>query len=571
MNLKSSINKKSIILDSRVKARIKSQVHHTSKTKTILYTIAYKNIIDTFNKRNLNEIATKNLPKPETMLGIKEASSIIAYAIKNNKKIGIVGDYDVDGVSSSCIINLFFKKINFYNYELKIPNRFKDGYGINENIIDSINAELYITLDNGISAFEVAEHCKERNKILIITDHHKPRVENDIDFLPNAKVIVNPSQKKCKFMQKEVCGAVVAWYLCAGIKTELGLNNIKMQDFSPFLSLAIISDVMPLISINRTLFKMGIKMINNSVIDYSLPAFALLKEKFGTLDSNSNTKKIDSQSIGFYIAPLLNSAGRLEDASLAYNFLLQEDKNKASLLFNELSVINEKRKKIQNDVFLEARKNIKTTTADSKFLLSYKEDWNEGVLGIVASKLADEFAKSAFCLKLDNGILKGSGRSYGDVNLIESISSCSSLLLGFGGHSGAVGLSLELKNLEKFMETLEQNIVLDSKTKIDSTSLQISLNAININLLELLESYEPYGNANEIISFQSNNIKVLDSRIIGNNHQILMFKNNVEAILFNDTKEYKNSIVDIKFMIQKNKYAGTLQLMILNIKQKSGI
>lgn len=568
MSLKSSKNKKSI-LDSSIKERIKTQILHISKAKTMLYVLAYKNIKDVFNKRNLNEIDTNNLPKPDTMLGIKEASKIIASAIKENKKIGVVGDYDVDGVSSSCIINLFFKEINFDNYELKLPNRFKDGYGINKNIINSIDAELYITLDNGISAFDVAEYCKEKNKILIITDHHKPRVENGIDFLPNAKIVVNPSQKECKFIQKEICGAVVAWYLCAGIKKELGLNNIRMQDFSPFLSLAIISDVMPLTSINRTLFKLGTKTINSTTINSKLPAFAILKEKFGTLDSNSNTKKIDSQSIGFYIAPLLNSAGRLKDASLAYNFLLEKDKNKANKLFMELSIINEERKKIQNDVFLEASKEAKKTMrTDSKILLSYKEGWNEGVLGIVASKLTDEFAKSSFCLKLDNGILKGSGRSYGNVNLIASISSCANLLLGFGGHNRAVGLSLELKNLEKFIETLEQNIILDSKVTADSAPIQISLNAINMNLLELLESYEPYGNANEIISFKTNNIKVLDSRIIGNSHQILMFKNNVEAILFNDTKEYKNCNVNIKFTIQRSKHTGTLQLMILDIKQK---
>lgn len=536
-----------------------NNIKTSPKSKEILsYAIASKNLRDEFEKRNLNEIEIKNLPKPSSMLGLNEASAIIASSILENKKIGIVGDYDVDGVSSSCIVTLFFQKLGFSNFKLKIPNRFIDGYGINKNIIDSLDAEVYITLDNGITAFEVAEYCKERNKILIITDHHKPREEGGIDILPNANVIVNPSQKKCGFVQKEVCGAVVAWYLCAGIKERLGRSDIKMQDFTPFLSLAIISDVMPLTSLNRTLFKMGIRKINSK--DSSICAFDILKEKFGTQGVDN---KVDSKGVGFYIAPLLNAAGRLRDASLAYNFLLESDTKEARRLFSELIAINEERKQIQNEVFLKAS----GTNVDSKVIIAYGEGWHEGVLGIVASKLAEQFGKCAFCLNLDSNILKGSGRSYGGVNLIASISSCSNLLLSFGGHSGAVGLKLELENLPSFVQTLEQNLVLDSSIEEDFTPFFISLNAININLLELLESYEPYGNANESIIFHANDIKVLDSRIVGANHQILIFKNKLEAILFNDTRDYKNSNVDIAFYIERGRY-NPLQLRIVDISRR---
>ncbi|RDU65047.1 single-stranded-DNA-specific exonuclease RecJ [Helicobacter sp. MIT 14-3879] len=512
-----------------------------------------KKVRKIFEDRNLNEINSKDFPMPYSMLGVQQASKIIANGIKNNKKLAIVGDYDVDGVSSTCIFDLFLKKIGFQNYTLKIPNRFSDGYGINKNIIDLLNADIYITLDNGISAFEAATYCKEKNKILIITDHHKPIIKDEQEILPNADVIINPNQKECEFLQKEVCGAVVTWILCGGIKKEMGLD-LDMREFSPFITLAIISDVMPLVSLNRSIYKMGIIRINNSK---STP-FDTLKEQFG---------KIDSQKIGFYITPILNSAGRLKDAKLALDFLKETNKKKSKELFLNLININNERKTIQNDVFLSAKNSF---IKCKNIVVSYGEGWNEGVLGIVAAKLTDEFNISSFCFSLKDGILKGSGRQKGGINLIASVQKCSNLLLNFGGHSGAVGLSLELKNLYSFIKILDENIILDSNTSKDS-ELEIDIDDISMELLELLESYEPYGNGNEMLKFKSNNLKVIDSMIVGNNHQVLKFKNKacvINSIIFNNKKNFLNKNINIEYFIQRDKFKN-LQLLITDIKSST--
>ncbi|RAX55333.1 single-stranded-DNA-specific exonuclease RecJ [Helicobacter sp. 16-1353] len=507
-------------------------------------------IFNIFKERNLDTINLSNIPQPETLFGLKEASKIIKDGIVDNKKIAVVGDYDVDGISASCIMEYFFKEIGFDNFTIKIPNRFNDGYGINTNIIKEIDADIFITVDNGISAFEVANLCKEMDKILIITDHHKPLIVDNDEVLPNA-LIINPNQKACNFLQKEICGALIAWYLCAGIKKELNAN-VNLSKLSCFLALAIIADMMPLVSINRAIFKLGLKEIKHS----NIAAFKVIRNRYN----------INSQNIGFVIAPILNSVGRLRDANLALDFFRQKDENKANEIFENLININNERKNIQNDIFLKAKNNIKK---GENILIAFGKDWHEGVLGIVASRLADEFNISSFCLSLQNGILKGSGRSRNGVNLIASVQFCKDYLLCFGGHSGAVGLSLESKNLELFMQKLDKNCIIDSTIE-DNTSIEIDLGSIDLDLLQLLESYEPYGMANEQIEFCSSNLKVESVQKIGKNkeHQILRFSQNgdsISGILFNNTNDFLDKLVDITFFIQRDRMTSNAQLLINNL------
>lgn len=504
-------------------------------------------VLDIFKERNLDTLSLSNIPQPETLFGLKEASKTIKDAIDNNKKIVVVGDYDVDGIASSCIMEYFFKAIGYTNFEIKIPNRFSDGYGINTKMIQNSDADIFITVDNGISAFEVAELCKEMGKILIITDHHKPLIVDNNEILPDA-IIVNPNQKACNFLQKEVCGALIAWYLCAGIKKELKIN-MDLTKLSCFLSLAIIADMMPLTSINRAIFKRGLKEINNS----DIAAFKVIKNRY----------IINSQNIGFIVAPILNSVGRLGDANLALDFFRQKEENKANAIFEELININNERKNIQNEIFLYAKNNVKK---GKNILVAFGEDWHEGVLGIVASKLSDEFNISSFCFSLKGGILKGSGRSRNGVNLISSVQFCKDYLLCFGGHSGAVGLSLEFENLSNFIQKLDENCIIDSNVE-DDIKIKIDLNDVNLDLLNLLESYEPYGVANKQIEFYTTNARVEQVQKIGKNkeHQILRFSksgDSISGILFNNTNDFLDKLVDITFFIQRDKMTSKAQLLI---------
>lgn len=523
-------------------------------------------ILDIFKSRNLSELQSKNIPSPATMSGVTEASEIIVSAIESNKRIAIIGDYDVDGVSSSCIMEGFFKALGYHNFIIKIPNRFIDGYGINARMVEIYNADIYISVDNGITAFEVAEICANRGKTLIITDHHKPLIEDGVEILPKAKVIINPNQRKCHFLQKEVCGAVVAWYLCAGIKCEFAkrgisrAKNIDLLCFTPFLSLAIISDIMPLTSLNRTLYRLGIKRINSD----KNGVFAILREEFGErfkANKDNIIKIIDSQKLAFYITPLLNSAGRIKNARLAFKFLTAKNPKIALNLLEILKETNEWRKKLTNEVFAQSLE-----CAVEREKVAYAiGNWNDGVIGIVAARIADRFGKSAFCFNLKDGELKGSGRAREGVNLIASIQQCSAHLLRFGGHSGAVGLNLKCENLESFIDLLESNLIFSEKCA-ESSAVIANLNEITMEILEILETYEPYGNANAMISFESIAM-VRETQIIKEKHQKLSFKNaTFRAILFNNTQNFIGQKVQIHYHIKRNFY-NEIEAQITDIRQ----
>lgn len=525
-------------------------------------------ILSIFESRNLNELESKNIPHPSTMSGVAEASEIIVNAILANKRIAIIGDYDVDGVASSCIMEAFFKQIGYQNFIIKIPNRFKDGYGISPRMVRIYNADIFITVDNGITAFEVGEYCATHGKTLIITDHHKPLIENGAEILPKASVIINPNQRKCHFLQKEVCGAVVAWYLCAGIKIkalERGIKcakNIDLLCFTPFLALAIISDIMPLTTLNRTLYKLGLKRINAD----KEGVFALLREEFGERfkanNKNGVVGLVDSQSLAFYIAPLLNSAGRVKNARLAFKFLRAKNLKNARILLDNLKATNECRKRVTSEVFA---KSLECAIVRENVAYAVGA-WNEGVIGIVAARLAERFNKSAFCFNLKDGALKGSGRAVGGVNLIATIQTAQNgagFLSHFGGHSGAVGLSLKYEDLEKFMDSLKNSLIFCEKIA-ESSAIEANLNEINMEIVEILERFEPYGNANKMIEFCSNAL-VVGAKMIKDSHQKLQFKGvNLKAILFNNTQNFIGQSVRITYHIKRD-FFGEVGLQIKQI------
>lgn len=510
-------------------------------------------ILRIFESRNLNELESKNIPHPSTMSGVAEASEIITSAILANKRIAIIGDYDVDGIASSCIMDAFFKQIGYQNFIIKIPNRFKDGYGISARMVRIYDADIFISVDNGITAFEVGEYCATHGKTLIITDHHKPLIENGAEILPKARIIINPNQQKCNFLQKEVCGAVVAWYLCAGIKIEcekcgiLCAKSVNMVDFTPFLALAIISDIMPLTALNRTLYKLGLKRINAN----KKGVFALLREEFGERFKDSAVRFINSQSLAFYITPLLNSAGRVKNARLAFKFLSTKNLKNARILLDKLKATNECRKRVTSEVFAQSlecaivRENVAYAVGA----------WNEGVIGIVAAKLAERFNKSAFCFNLKDGALKGSGRAVGGVNLIATIQENAGFLSHFGGHSGAVGLSLKYDDLENFMDLFEKSLIF-CESGAESSAIEANLSEINMEILEILEAFEPYGNANKMIEFRSNAV-IERTKIIKDSHQKLHFKGaNLSGILFNNTQDFIGQSVQITYHIKRDFFNG---------------
>ncbi len=313
--------------------------------------ITKKELFNILKSRHENKEYSRlaSIPSPNSFKDIKKATTRIKEALLNNEQITIVGDYDVDGVVSTTIIVDFFRKIGV-NVNYIIPNRFEHGYGLSPKIVDMIDNGLVITVDNGISACEAALLLKEKNIDLIITDHHT--VGEDI---PEAFAIVNPKQSDCTFPFKEICGAQVAWYLCAAIKKEINAT-IDLQNFFDLLCVAIIADIMPMTSLNYTMVKYGLKKIKTS----SRPAFIKINEMM----SKDNYV---SDDVGFTIAPKINSAGRMDDASVALSFLLSENEYEANDALQMLEELNCYRKLYKKRFLKKPIKLVKKKTMQLSF------------------------------------------------------------------------------------------------------------------------------------------------------------------------------------------------------------
>ncbi len=439
-----------------------------------------------------------DIPSPSKLKDATKAAKRIAEAIKNKERITVVGDYDVDGVVSTAIMVDFFRLID-YPLQALIPNRFRDGYGVSPKILERIEADLIITVDNGITAIEAAEVCKERDIDLIITDHHTPPKE-----LPQAYAIVDPKLEECAYPFKEICGAQVAWLVLAELKKELGVS-IDMRSFVDLLCIAIIADIMPLVDINRALVKDGLKALMRS----SRPASIIIRDFL-------NKSSISSEDIAFLIAPRINSAGRLEDASIALEFLTAQTTQKAYEQFEKLGSLNEFRKATEAETTKEAIALVETS---DDVIVVAKRGWHEGVVGIVASRLVDRFGKPAIVLSIkENGEAKGSARSIGEVDIFSLIDANKKYLTKFGGHKMAAGLALEEKNIELFKEAINKSaktLPKDAFIPKDEVLGILDPQSIDFALLELLERFEPYGEANVRPRFLAKDAQVMSVRTFG--------------------------------------------------------
>lgn len=529
-----------------------------SKIQECIEVIDKKKLYDILQSRfKQGEKKLADIPPPNMLKNAKIAAKRIAKAINNNEKIAVVGDYDVDGICSTAIMTLFFEKINF-NIDAIIPNRFEDGYGLNENILNRVDADVIITVDNGITATKAAQICKQKGIDLIITDHHTP--PND---LPDAYTIVNPKLKDCIYPYKEICGAEVAWLLLAQLKKELRLH-INLREFVDILSIAIIADIMPLTDINRALVKDGLKYISNS----KKPFCVVLKEFL-------NKTYISSEDIAYQIAPRINSAGRLADGKIALNFLTSKSIEEAYQWFEELNKLNDIRKTKEQDATQEA---INMVDTKQNIIVVANENWHEGVVGIVASRLVERFQKPAIVFTLDKEYAKGSARSLGDVNIYKILSTQKDLLDKYGGHKLAAGLTLKTKNLKKFKDAINKVALSIPKESFIPQNDIIGIlrgDDIDFDLLKILDQFEPYGEANKRPKFLAKDAKVLGSRRFGidNSHTKLLLrvsefdKTAHEFILFRKTFENIPKYITLSYTINKNEYNNKtyIQLMVSNI------
>ncbi|NCO02334.1 MAG: single-stranded-DNA-specific exonuclease RecJ [Epsilonproteobacteria bacterium] len=494
------------------------------------------------------------IPNPALLQDATKSAKKIASAIAEKKKITLIGDYDVDGVSSTAIMVDFFRQIP-YPLEAIIPNRFNDGYGVSPNVLNRVDADLVITVDNGIAAIQAAKVCKERGIDLIITDHHTPS-----EILPEAFAIIDPKLSTCQYPFKEICGAQVAWLLLGLLKKELNLK-IDMRQFLDILAIAIIADIMPLIDINRTLVKEGLKVLMTS----NRPSSIIIRDFL-------NKSSITSDDIAFQIAPRINAAGRVEDASIALAFYTASSTNEAYKQFELLGQLNAFRKETEAEC---TKKALACGNHFDDVIVVSGDDWHEGVVGIVAARLVEHFSKPAIVLSCSDGVAKGSARSIGDVNIYELIKANESYLSKFGGHKMAAGLGLQKKDIDAFRVAINQTAARlnpdDFIPKEQITGI-LSSEDIDLELLNLLESFEPYGEANPRPTFLLHDAQVLNIKLMGadKSHsriEILQFphaKKSLELIAFRTVFQMPSDRkISCSYSVAKNEFNNRVSVQLL--------
>lgn len=505
-------------------------------------------IKEILSKRFENDLHTKLslIPKPDIFKDMQKAALRIKDAILQNQKVAIVGDYDVDGIISSVILSEFFDDIGL-NHQVRIPNRFRDGYGLNEEIVKELDVDLIITVDNGISAHSAALVCEQKGIDLIITDHHCPP-----PILPKAYAIVNPKQADCPF-PVDICGAQVAWYLCGAIKGVCGLSDYSLTKFMDILCIAIMSDMMELVDLNRVLVKEGLKYLNTS----KRPCFVAIKEFF-------NKEFFDASSISFLLSPLLNSSGRMDDASVSFDFIKSKTKDEAKSYLNTITDLNNARKDEEKRVFEEA---LKQVDIDDRAVVVADSGWHKGVLGIVASRLCRHFDKPSFVFCIEDGMLQGSARSVGGIDLLELLGEID--ICDIGGHSAAAGISLEHKNISMLKNILNDRLKdFNIKDFCDNDKVlgEIQASEIDLELGKILDFFEPYGQKNPRPYFLIKNAKITNITIIKEKNLKICFEKdgiNLSAMYFNyNVLPKENTYVNFCVNIALNVYRGIARTQI---------
>lgn len=488
----------------------------------------------------------KDFFNPFLLSGMEEATKKINEAIKSKKRILIFGDYDVDGVSATAIMLKTLEKLGC-NANYYLPNRFVDGYGLTNSVIDKIkanfNPELIITVDCGISCKNEVEYAKSIGIDIIVTDHHEIP-----DELPNA-ITINPKLPNQAYPFHELCGTGVAFKI-----SEALLGAEKSEEFLPIAAIATIADIVSLTSENRAIVSLGIKLF-----DKYLPVGvkALFKE------NKISLKNVNSTDIAFKIAPKLNSSGRMGDASDSLKLYLETDPVKIRTQINKISDHNTRRQKACSDVYDDCRKMLKDVNLSSvRSIILYSKNWDSGILGIVCARLVETYNRPTFLFSEEDGVLKGSARSLQDVNVHEILSSMQDILETFGGHKMAAGLCLKKEHFNEFKlrvnDFIFKKVSMKAFMPIYYYDLDIEENLITDKFLKELEMFEPFGlnNSKPLFKISSTNAKISQLKNFSTHYNIGIGK--LSLLYFNCTEKY----FSLKYAKQKN--------VIFEIQNKQG-
>ena len=491
------------------------------------------------------------LHEPRDMKDMNKAVDIIINKIKNKKKIRIIGDYDVDGVISVYILYSALKRCNA-DVDYEIPDRIKDGYGVNVNIIKKAHEDgidTIITCDNGISAIEPIKIAKGKGMTVIVTDHHDIPFVEDADgnrtvIKSEADAILNPKQEDCNYKFKYLCGAGVAFKMIQVLYEELGISKEEAFKFIEFLAIATVCDVVDLIDENRVFVKKGLEKINNTT---NVGLNELL------IECEIQDKKIGVYHLGFIIGPCINASGRLDNAKKGVRLLLSNDEKEAVLLAKELVKLNEERKEMTANGVEEAIEIVENSSIkNDKVFVIYLPHIHESLAGIIAGRIREKYNVPTLILTKSEDGAKGSGRSIEEYNMFEELVKCKELLGKFGGHPMAAGFSLKEENIDAFRDKLNENTTLTEEDLFKKVTIDavLPLDYISYELVNDLERLEPFGKANPKPLFGEKDINVIKAAILGKNRNVLKLKlktkngKPIDAVYFGDIEQFEEAIIE---------------------------
>lgn len=478
------------------------------------------------------------------MKDMDKAIDILKEKILEDKKIRVIGDYDIDGVNATYILLEGLERLGA-DVDSDIPDRISDGYGLNRHLVErayEAGVDTLITCDNGIAAADEIAYGKEMGMTVIVTDHHEvPFDEYDGEKryrIPPADAVMDPKQPDCLYPFKGLCGAAVAYKLMEALWESMGKDSADLDDLIENVAIATIGDVMDLEDENRIFVKEGLQMLRRT----KNPGLKALIECTG-IDKNS----LNSYHIGFVLGPCINASGRLDTAKRALELLRAGTQKEADILAGDLKALNDSRKDMTEEAVKQAEEQVETTTiSKDKVLVVYLPDCHESLAGIVAGRIRENYYKPVFVLTDAEEGVKGSGRSIDGYHMYEELNKCKELLTKFGGHRLAAGLSLPKENVGKFREMLNKKCTLteeEMKEKV-TIDMEMPFGCVTEGLVKELELLEPFGKGNTKPVFAARDVTLLGARILGKNRNVLKLQVQdvngcrIEAMLFHHADDF---------------------------------
>lgn len=519
----------------------------------------------------------EDLPSPWLLKDMEKAVGILEGKIREGAKIRIIGDYDIDGVTSTFILLKGLTRVGA-KVDTYIPDRVADGYGIREHLIHKAaqdGIDTIVTCDNGIAAAKEIESAKEKGMTVVITDHHEipyRDTEKGREYiLPPADAVVNPRQPDCPYPNKKLCGAVVAFKMISALYDRMGIPEKELEDYLELAAIATVGDVMDLQGENRILVKEGLKRLPHT----KNKGLRALIEANG-LEGG----RISAYHVGFVLGPCINASGRLDTASRSLALLKTESMDEAAKLAGDLTALNESRKALTEKGKNEAIELVETTALkEDRVLVIFLPDCHESLAGIIAGRIREKYNKPAFVLTRGETCVKGSGRSIEGYSMYEELVKCADLMVQFGGHPMAAGLSLEEKNVDVLRRRLNENCTLteeDLRPKV-VIDVPMPVSYITKKLIGEIGLLEPFGKGNTKPLFAQKNLRVLECRVFGKNRNVAKFRlmdesgAGIDGVYFGEAEEFASYVrgkerISVTYYPEINRYMGreSIQAVVQN-------